>query len=159
MRCKLVPICSNADSWSVALTGDTVSPTSPNKHFSVLPPKQMPSLRQDALHAAGLPQVTWCHSWKWESCAMRSLMHACWTSLFVHLVKQYPHNHHRCHLIPTTHTHTHTHTLAELLNNPGVLGRCCMWASLVFSAASVKTLLSSSPHRLHLNTALCARLN
>ena len=110
MRCKLVPICSNADSWSVTLTGDTVSPTSPNKHFSVLPPKQMPSPRQDALHAAGLPQVTWCHSWKWESCAMRSLMHACWTSLFVHLVKQYPHNHHRCHLIPT---HTHLGWIAK----------------------------------------------
>lgn len=120
------------------------------------PNKCLP-LRQDALHAAGLPQVTWCHSWKWESCAMRSLMHACWTSLFVHLVRQYPHNHHRCHLIPTT--HTHTHTLAELLNNPGVVGRCCMWASSVFSAASVKTLLSNSPHRLHLNTTPCACLN
>lgn len=36
-------------------------------------------------------------------------MHACWTSVFVHLVKQYPHHH----LFPTT------HTLAESINKPG----------------------------------------
>jgi len=41
-RCKLVPVRSNADSRSVTLTGDTVSPTSPSKH-SVSPPKQMAS--------------------------------------------------------------------------------------------------------------------
>lgn len=40
MRCKLVTICSNADSWSVPLKGDTVSPTSPNKHFCFYHPNK-----------------------------------------------------------------------------------------------------------------------
>lgn len=32
MRCKWVAVCSTADSWSTALTGNAVTPTSPNKH-------------------------------------------------------------------------------------------------------------------------------
>lgn len=36
------------------------------------------------------------------------LLHACWTSVFVHLVKQYPQ-------LPFCSKHTQTHTLAELL--------------------------------------------
>lgn len=103
MRCKLVLTFSVSDSWSVALTGDTVSPTSPSKQLSVLPPKQMAFLQ---------PR---CGTFCWLAAGdfmpfvrMRILgheealsLHACCRRLFVHLVKQPPPPH--CHIIQKTH--------------------------------------------------------
>lgn len=94
---------SNGDSWSVALTGDTVSPTSPNKHFSVF-----------AAQTNGFPNVPRRGTFSWLAAGdlmsfakMRIMcheeilpMHACWTGVFVHLVRQYP----QCHFFPRAHT-------------------------------------------------------